>query len=1091
MSIGGFFLSNIQKATALKDITEQHGHFRGLSLPAMFKKTEPDLPETKLAQQITQLAGEVLFNPQEEQPISPVQITELNQRFAWQAARLNALFNTLYREGETEHHDHAKLKEIQAELKKLEVEIRGLTPKGSAEHALHRLNELQSKVSEVQTIATQLYDQLRPVLLRFDDAWKDLNACINSPENKGLERLVLGYEAIYHMIRAITDYKKTLKSLPEGPLKEREITEFERNMKLVKISMDELSSSMKTSAQEEMNSLKKAWAKQQNLEIIRQFNAFANLLGNTTKLLEHLEKKPQFNSLFLIDFSALKVFLRNLRNGARGVTIQRPPAAPLEYGTQEWYELSQKRKGEDGFLKRTLQKLDSETWSDRTKDVVYRLLVASQLVTQGMQFWEQIDPKRLNARAETLQRQVKDAVPEKAAEAIDRETAHLGTLLSDQYRSPELLGALSKKRSPAFKEALQTAKTQFGNTPPTTEQVLKFINAYRTQEMVRVSPSGNPLKQLSLGEWWNLLTAEETAESKTAPPTTDFPLTNAHRDAYVYMDKLRELALKEAPSLVGQQRFAGLQMLQETSRTLTTLHAAGRGGQLTNIHRDLDQAITDMPPKDCSLPHLASWMQKVEDLSYGVSTLKKSLSPSVGDSSTGILNEFLKFGEPYPKIAEELLRRELIEEAFFHDDLIPGYVVFINTDIDKLTDLLKNLGQYTDTRQLIKDIVAKQRANLMDPTNYAVAVDILKSLNERELLAPDTLKEVIEATYKDASAYPVHFDRRSILNFLGEKLGPTAIGELKNLISADLNGTREQRLNAIEHLADLVVRNQEGQELTEQTIIEGLTERDTELYLPLIHLLKTLNYDVSQDTTLAYDRLVRINTAIQTQILQGLFSENLDTRLRVSTLLNLFFSYEAPRFDTEEIEESLSQANRNLFTDGENLAVESANHSNSETRVAALKLTGALLLRRASEPGNAQKWFQQGEAILLKGLQDPVPDVRATAMQQLNNSLNNDALFHSLVFQTDDFVIYINAASAGIEDPDLNVRLGAIQLMKSLSALNNVLRVEGYSIDSLKWDKITAAAQRIAKVGMQDTIPINLQAKVLWDQVKNYAQLPS
>lgn len=488
---------------------------RALPLPPSVQAPRPPAPA--LAKELTLLAKEALV-PLQLHPSQKAHFQKLNAAFAWQAARIEALFSAMYTQGVTDQDSH-KIKEAMQELEALEGQLCSL-PKKEQQMAQAKLNKMCEHLQEMQEFGAHI-QRLDLTIEAFEERLKSLTDTFVSPQFSG-EALV-NFAPLDKAIGSLLRYQKKVEGLPSGAAKTRENWTFESQRQFFSLNLLNWQEAIQAAIEHEESYLANAWSKSPGDEALtRQLYALRDqenrLVAELEKQKKRVEQDPQLKVIADQLKEAIQIVTKRqaVLNRKKFIAMQLPqPVVPLRFGSEEWQALVKQRPLEQpGLLSRTLSVLDPANWSDRTKDIVYRALALSQLTAQGIQFGQLLvrEPKRLEQAAKQMQETVLKAVPPEQAEKIDKEASHLGTILSDKFsalHNPQAIDALCKKRSPEFRQALLKAKAQYGTKAPSREAVQAITDAYRLQQLVKASPIANPFKHLSFTEWREVFSTPE------------------------------------------------------------------------------------------------------------------------------------------------------------------------------------------------------------------------------------------------------------------------------------------------------------------------------------------------------------------------------------------------------------------------------------------------------------------------------------------------------------------------------------------------------------------------------------------------------
>lgn len=593
-----------------RDLASEQGYLRGLSLPASC--VPPPLPP--LSDRIYALAS----SP--SKGLRTALAKKISHGTAWEAARLGALFSAIYNQGVVSGTDTEKIEAILQKIIEMERNAASRLNKKERDIALDQLTRAKECTLEVMQFGKKSAT-LRKIEEDFEKAIAKFNESIYGAVLLALPDITL---PLYSVSVTLRKYRTEIAELPEGALKFKTSWDFAQKKRLFSFSVDQLYESLSVEVEKAIRYLKQRQnANPADLDTARGFHDLHYVLQNGQIL---ISRQKTEESDIDTDIDRITHYLRGRANHLdRAILskIARDEESPLdvEYENLPWRR-NYRNPQVKGLLERAVSQLNPENWSDTTKNIVLRLVAAAQLSAQGVQMIQNFSS--LKRRADEMQNQVIKAVPSGQAEQIERETSHIGTLLADKYQHLNVT-PFTQGRSPAFRDALLQAQMQFGADQPTNAQIFAFMNAFRTKEMVKASPMGNPLQQIKLMEWWNIFNTDWEAanhEVRSAEPSVE-PVPS---DMPGLMKLMSSIAQQPAQgqSLVEAQINAGTLLLVSALADLGKLlvpnhiqHDDKLSEDIALFKREL-QSISRPPPKDCSLVEIATWIQHVEDLSHGI-----------------------------------------------------------------------------------------------------------------------------------------------------------------------------------------------------------------------------------------------------------------------------------------------------------------------------------------------------------------------------------------------------------------------------------------------------------------------------------------
>ena len=603
----------------------------------------------------------------------------------------------------------------------------------------------------------------------FEERHKDLNDALN--DTKAFHKMLSNLSAFSNALAALIDYHRKIETFIDEPTKISEKREFEQTKKIFSSTLDDFGAALETLINEESSyfevlglrsvvSIKETCAVRVLLmDVLDTLHGFAepgldDIRASLQSISQTIAKKRRvFEERWLPFFK---------------VQADHPDKFPkLLFGGAEWQERYQARPRKAvGLLDRTLRCFDSENWSSTTKDVVYRLLAAAQLFTHGTLFMNQLNLDTLQRQARGLQRQVIDAVPQEQSDEINKQTAHLGVFLSDKYATPHFVSHFGKGRTEAFKNALSQAKAQFGENDPSATETLTFINAYRTQELIKASPIANPTQSLSTREWWRVFSASEDVSGICAWNETT-PYCDSPPAESGIMAKLANYISKQSGTVIQEEQSSGLARLRDVGLHLANIQkeivgeilSSETDSQLRTVQAALSKLREDRPTERSSLTKFLTWKQSVEDLTqrildtpYPIIKLQHLLDTNPKRFLTAIakLESLLVVGEPYTHFAETVLRKKLQGD-------------YTLLEIDPLCRLLANLGKLQDISKLLTEIESTLLKDFTDNYINSNALELFKSMVTHKLTSAEFIKNLLNWT---VHAYPRVIHPSTIIDIL-------------------------------------------------------------------------------------------------------------------------------------------------------------------------------------------------------------------------------------------------------------------------------------------------------------------------------------
>lgn len=770
MSISTSIISNVG-ATAKFPISR--------ALPVPFANTTASPPATPLVKELSALANETLLKPTgKSHALHRDKIELLNQHFAWKVAEIGALFSAIYSQGVVTDQDPQKMEVLQRDLDHMEKEI-GALPAALQQAALTKLKKLRTNLNKVQQFSERLQEHF-PYLERIEEARGML-----AVDDSGKALLVM--EAIPAAVKALIDCEQKVAS--EGGEKARLQWSFERERNFTSLALLDLMESAEEAMDRETAYLKKALKTAPTDErstINRQIRA---LHEQESRLLIMLRKEQDK----VKDHPELKVIAERLQEASQSIRKRRNAWSkwkpelglpPLAYGSEEWRALMPEKPVEQ----KGIALFDPENWSDRTKDVVYRILAGVQLFQQGVSIAGQLRGRdeRLKKEANRLQAHVAQALPPEIVNKIKTKAHLMGTLLSDMYDDLHKESSFNARtrNHPEIRPALREALATFGTEHPSTTQISDVMDNFIKHQLIQniqASPMVSPFQALTFKEWWEIFNPTEKIPEKKeeSPVILALPATPVgHEVAKIesagnktsnWLSKMvgsvGSFLAPAAPSYTDQvveKRTEGAERLGQSLVKLTDLQNRLQEDVVPNLgelrqhvalmHRELLKNVQDAPHATCPLPQLASWLQKVDDTCYGVALMEKRLAALMEPARGAISQEdsqLLKGGQKHANLIKQVRLVEALQ--------IPGVIVprpheipsdrveaFCRAHAPELFDNWKKLGElyakYQGEEPFLQQTDAKE---LLENIDKALE-QVFKSAGENEelwheLLPPDLL----------------------------------------------------------------------------------------------------------------------------------------------------------------------------------------------------------------------------------------------------------------------------------------------------------------------------------------------------------------
>lgn len=574
----------------------------------------------------------------------------VNKDFKWQMTQLAALILTLHDQPVSTAEDFAKLKKWESQLHEWSNFIES---SGLIETEKKEVKKIIKEASSVLQKTMDFANELEIYTNNVDSLYQDMQSVSDH----------FGIFEEKNPFNIVTDLKKCFKSLNNLETKchhssEQIIKIFNKDRVLVLDLVDMWEDSLKDQMQEEWE-LTKFWntsSPGDKVKIYRQIEAYYNeskklkeQLLNCSSGHQDIDQVLQ-NSIYYVEKEHIKI-----ENWLNENKIQ---CKTLKYGNKDWKKLVQSRPtSKPGFISNTITQLTNpEKWSDSTKQTVHNVFVGLMLSQQVFDIYHNLSRVPQKSQADALQKEVLDAVPPTTKEAISKERAILGLLLSDKYsviyENPAVIPALTKN-NPNLILAAEQAIQQFGSIPPNSQSSAQYSNAYVLRRMVNESPIASPFQHRSFGEWYHLFAESENEVNAIKPeplPLPDYLGNNTNLSAPTltstissYLKPFFSIMAKETES-VKEILKGGYQSLQETQRDIlnTSNHLFSIPNNdevlelqetLKSLYSSISNTANNTPHPESSLLSIALWMQEVEDKKFAAQVIEKNFTQLAKDHS--------------------------------------------------------------------------------------------------------------------------------------------------------------------------------------------------------------------------------------------------------------------------------------------------------------------------------------------------------------------------------------------------------------------------------------------------------------------------
>ncbi len=335
------------------------------------------------------------------------EVALLDEKFQWQAAQMQALFNTLYLKGIISEEDQAKIQQISMELEDeyRQLQLLNLPVSAAWQEAISLIEETKALFS-----ALKEYDAL---LSPFESAYEKLINRTHDPIFPG-ESLSAGkdLEQAFLAIMAIDDF---IDHVPGSSQRERLDQFLQDEFAKLTWAVEDWVEQVSEDLKHELRAAKENEAAGLLTE------ALAGQVRELGKELQGLVELASESALLKPLQTHFTWLLKNLE----GKTSDQASPVKLKWGSSEWFEL--RRQSKEPSSSHSLSWLNPENWSGKSKQVVHALLTALQLT-----------PHRNSPLVESLMRTAENA-PDRTVASIVQESRALQHALKQGGHVPASL----------------------------------------------------------------------------------------------------------------------------------------------------------------------------------------------------------------------------------------------------------------------------------------------------------------------------------------------------------------------------------------------------------------------------------------------------------------------------------------------------------------------------------------------------------------------------------------------------------------------------------------------------------------------------
>lgn len=525
------------------------------------------------------LMQEKLITPKSKvHPSTSFQINQINKDFCWQVARVQALFQTIYKQGLVTDQDREKLKELSQALKAEKKQLSTLDLNADEiSHAKECLTEANALLKETfgLVLAIKKYEHTGK---RLDDAASHIVDCTFSPLYAG------------ESLAAIDDVAQALSHLTKlQNLVAHTETDSAANSCLAEMFENDY---------DELVTLLEDWEEQLLIDIeqehsyasdhpdeLRLQSALAVKLTDLThrlkKLTTYCKRNPDLGSIG----KQLERLVKKIQKTAPKHQLY--PVAPLEWGSAEWALLRQQRpRVQQSQFKQLVERFTQpDQWSERTRHLVHAAFVGMQLSQTALDISSQFD------------------YTEKIIE-VEKDVALLGTLLSQ--------GEKSGDQKPSIRAVMDlTEGKQLSH-----EEIHDVLDAYRLHELLQDTPEATH----SLEDVLTLFKNETALSDLNWVPRKISTFGNSSSSDLIEQNRSDALvAIEQASEVLAECELSAPQL--ENVQQQKDVH-----DYVNLLYKELLKSVEMTPPTTCSLGELAIWKQKVEDQCYAVKTLEEQIA---------------------------------------------------------------------------------------------------------------------------------------------------------------------------------------------------------------------------------------------------------------------------------------------------------------------------------------------------------------------------------------------------------------------------------------------------------------------------------
>ena len=622
------------------------------------------IPTSNITAATQNLKELMRINPLPAKIIHDVKFTKVNEQYAWEVARIQALILSIFQLGVSDQ-DPATIQQIEQELKELKNGLQDISlSKNDKSTAEETIDKAYNMLIQARVLSESLVDyhallfdvdklqetfvencynpetgnplngaaSLKSYVLGIAGLDESIYPLIKTPQSLAATKLFdLYQQEIHQMTWMLEDWDEAVQSHLQNELNALHslcaskdpvvLQQAASQLNALSTHIEGMINEISTS-QVKVREVYDNWSRQNPMDTLQiqagletATNRYDDLIGNLQRF--HLAFDEEFEELNLHDFPR------------------------VDYDSSEWMQLFNSRP--KSLLSRFWNKASTylnplgyipERWRPKTTQIQSVFLTALAVGEQVHRYSNL--PKQaesLRARASLLQKQ---SISKQQVHHIDKEVGLIGTLLSDKFEvltNKETLNKLTRK-FPETRTTLEEAVKSFGDQKPTSGQMQTIMDMHRAQRLMQESGQVSPFQSLSFNKWLRLFSEAERPPSEEAAKveSTALGIVKGLGKLSDVSTQLTSAIPEEREGLTKTLKKESYQKLREAMQKLP-----GMRGQLTSpalvelkqeaalLQQQLLDTVSETPSGQCSLPKLALWTQRVEDVCYAIQDIEKRI----------------------------------------------------------------------------------------------------------------------------------------------------------------------------------------------------------------------------------------------------------------------------------------------------------------------------------------------------------------------------------------------------------------------------------------------------------------------------------